>query len=446
MSRIKIGIDPGHGGSDPGCSGNGILEKDVVLDISLKLKDILVRIGFDVVMSRDSDYRLSEHLGSDLSLRAGIFNRNNVDAVISIHINSWVEPRWGGETHTYNGNDFANYFGDCIQDEMISSGLMNVNRGRKFSDFAILRETNAVAALVEMGFINSDDIYSIVGHEFEWAEAIARGISRYFEVSYGGFVVPNEPVDILYDMPILGEQYVDAKTMAEYSLSKNPNPQLSVPIEELASIFLEEGAVEGVRGDIAFCQSMIETGYFKYGNLVVSDQNNYAGLGATNNSSVGGGAWFKTAREGVRAQIQHLKGYASTELPKNDIVDPRYNILKTGGLLGRRNTWKSLSGSWAYPGYDTKKYSDLQSALANDDDYGSRIIKTYVSMKNTYTPITQFDNPSVPNHNADIWERICRTKLPDGSTIMDGTRPNEPLTRLEAALLIDRFINNGMLN
>lgn len=150
--------------------------------------------------------------------------------------------------------------------------------------------------------------------------------------------------------PIMGEPEVSAEQMAAFLLSTNPNPKINCTALELAQMFIEEGRIEGVRGDIAFCQSIHETGWFKYGGQVLPEQNNYAGIGATNNSPVGKGAWFSSPREGVRAQIQHLKGYASKEPLKQECVDPRYSILEQNNLLGVAPNWEDLNGRWAVPG------------------------------------------------------------------------------------------------
>ncbi|MCD3351692.1 hypothetical protein G8V03_11665 [Clostridium botulinum D/C] len=151
-------------------------------------------------------------------------------------------------------------------------------------------------------------------------------------------------------VPIMGQSKLLSKNMAEYVLKHNKNPKVSINIYDLANIFLEEGKCEGVRGDIAFCQSIKETGFFKYGGQVLPEQNNYAGIGALNNTKVGKGAWFKSAKEGVRAQIQHLKGYATREKLNNMCIDPRYNILKEVGILGIAPNWQNLNGRWAVPG------------------------------------------------------------------------------------------------
>jgi stage II sporulation protein P len=146
--------------------------------------------------------------------------------------------------------------------------------------------------------------------------------------------------------PIMGESVLTARQLADYAASRNAAPKLNCALEELAQMFLDEGAIEGVRGDVAFCQSLLETGFFNYGNLVLPEQNNYGGIGAVNDSAVGDGAWFDSPQEGVRAQTQHLKAYASTSALVNDCVDPRFGKV----VRGSAPTWQTLNGKWALPG------------------------------------------------------------------------------------------------
>ena len=127
---------------------------------------------------------------------------------------------------------------------------------------------------------------------------------------------------------------ISAQLMVEWF---NTKVDKSVSLLELADLFLEEGAAEGIRGDIAFCQSIKETGWFRFGGQVLPEQNNFAGIGATNNSPVG-----KSARLGVRAQIQHLKAYANDEA-----LDPRFGLVARGAA---GNQWTGLNGRWAVPG------------------------------------------------------------------------------------------------
>jgi hypothetical protein len=121
---------------------------------------------------------------------------------------------------------------------------------------------------------------------------------------------------------ILGNSIATAEQMASYLLRVNSNPKISISALELANIYLEEGEAEGVRGDLAFAQSLHETGNFDFGNLVKPEQNNFCGLGATG-AGVRGNS-FESPRIGVRAQIQHLKAYACKEGLNNELVDPRW--------------------------------------------------------------------------------------------------------------------------
>lgn len=124
----------------------------------------------------------------------------------------------------------------------------------------------------------------------------------------------------------------------------------TVPVGILAQYFLDEGADEGVGGDVAFLQSVVETGWFRFGGIVSASANNFGGLGATDaNPSP---AIFPDARTGVRAQIQHLRAYADpmaltcTEPPLNHpCVDPRFTLVTP---KGKAANWNQLgNGNWA---------------------------------------------------------------------------------------------------
>lgn len=99
-------------------------------------------------------------------------------------------------------------------------------------------------------------------------------------------------------------------------------------IKQFCQIFLEECNAEGVKAEVAFAQSMKETAFLKFGGDVVSEQYNFAGLGTT-----GGGVkgeYFANVRQGVRAQVQHLKAYASKEPLKQACVDKRFTYVQRG--------------------------------------------------------------------------------------------------------------------
>lgn len=122
---------------------------------------------------------------------------------------------------------------------------------------------------------------------------------------------------------------------------------IGVTPREIVELYKEEATMEGIKWDIAFCQALVETGFFTFGGTVVPEQNNFCGLGTT--SATVRGAYFLTAREGVRAHIQHLKAYCSPELPKTEIIDPRFDLVykpkkATNSFF---KYWSELNGKWA---------------------------------------------------------------------------------------------------
>lgn len=163
----------------------------------------------------------------------------------------------------------------------------------------------------------------------------------------------------VFDLSIAGPPLATKEQCVQYLLRNNPFPAITVSPEELVTIFYKEAIDEGIRPDIVFAQALLETGYFKFGGDVVPLQNNYCGLGTTGNGR--GGAWFFSAQIGVRAQVQHLLGYSSTILPKKEIVDPRYTLLKNSPNFGGVKTWTELNGKWAVPG----------------NNYGQKILKIH---------------------------------------------------------------------
>lgn len=149
---------------------------------------------------------------------------------------------------------------------------------------------------------------------------------------------------------ILGQAVATKEQCLRYLLSVNPRPALTVSPAQLVGQYYEEAEKEGIRADIAFAQALRETGFFRYGGLVLANQNNYCGLGSMGRHATG--AWFSNSQLGVRAHIQHILAYSTTRRPRTAIVDPRYDLVKTTQSFGRAKTWEDLNGRWAVPGYD----------------------------------------------------------------------------------------------
>lgn len=171
--------------------------------------------------------------------------------------------------------------------------------------------------------------------------------------------------------PIMGRAQASAEQIAAYLISKNPLAASFAA--ELARGYIAEGEAEGVRGDVAAAQSMIETGNFTFaGSAVTLDQNNFCGMGVTKRGMKGNS--FKTMREGIRAQIQHLKAYAATDPLIGACVDPRYKWVEKGCApyvewLGQQENPKG-KGWAAGAGYGAKIKRVLSAMIENTNTTG----------------------------------------------------------------------------
>lgn len=153
---------------------------------------------------------------------------------------------------------------------------------------------------------------------------------------------------ILRSMPIVHPAQLDrimgrgtASEVQMLMFLKSHNPDGFSPFADLPKLYREEAAIEGVNADIAFAQMCVETGFLRFSQLVQPEQNNFAGLGGIGDTPEG--ASFRDARIGVRAQMQHLKAYASTEPLVQESVDPRFRFVRRGIAP----TVAQLSGRWS---------------------------------------------------------------------------------------------------
>ena len=166
----------------------------------------------------------------------------------------------------------------------------------------------------------------------------------------------DELVEYLMCQPIMGEPMIEPEVLQRFVARHNPDFDPAI-----AEAYISVGRRYGIRGDIALCQSILETGWFKFsdGTMVSPDQHNYCGLGVTKRGERGSS--FATIEEGVTAQIQHLYAYACAEpIPEGEtLLDPRFKLVTRGVAP----TWNDLSGRWA----------------ANDR-YARSILKLYVQL------------------------------------------------------------------
>ena len=152
--------------------------------------------------------------------------------------------------------------------------------------------------------------------------------------------------------------------LADFVRMSGYKPRLTVPLGELANDYIKEGEGAGVRGDVAFAQSILETGGFTFpgGGQVAVQDNNFAGIGACD--SCPHGFSFDTADIGVRAQMQALRIYVDPTLTlttlKQPLVMPKMLDL---GFRGRVQTWWDLWGTWATGAFYGQRVYDIYTKM-----------------------------------------------------------------------------------
>jgi N-acetylmuramoyl-L-alanine amidase len=182
-----IAIDPGHGGKDPGAIGpTGLQEKDVTLDIALKLAQMLTESGARVVLTRTDDRFI------DLYERTAIAEANGAEVFLSIHINANSNPNANGIS-TYYRRDYGDLapgvnqadnrrLAGAIQTEILRA-LGRRSLGVLQANFVVLRTSPVPAALAEIAFISNPEEEQMLRQEnvrIKVAEALARGLNNYF--------------------------------------------------------------------------------------------------------------------------------------------------------------------------------------------------------------------------------------------------------------------------
>ncbi len=175
---MKIFIDPGHGGPDPGAVGNGVTEEFVNLNVSLELARLLRDAGYDVRIYRTtSDENVLENKNADLRNRAAQANQWGADYFISIHTNSSTRPEAQGvEAYVYRLGGTSERLARSIV-ESVSEDLGSQNRGVMQANFAVLRRTQMPAVLVELGYLtNATEALNL--NSPAWQRAVAASIFR----------------------------------------------------------------------------------------------------------------------------------------------------------------------------------------------------------------------------------------------------------------------------
>lgn len=351
---MKIAINPGHTLTGPGSGAVGVLNEGQEARVVGRRVMELLRAQGHIVIDCTVDYATT----TQESLAAAVDPANEVadlDLFVAIHFNAAARDTGDGKvkgTEVYVYADTQMPVANAVCRGMAALGF--TDRGVKARpSLYVLRHTSAPAMLIEACFVDDADdaaLYRKVG-----ADAVAQAITSA--------ITGTEPQAA--GTAIMGSSEATAGQLRAYLLANN---QQATAYTGMPEIYLEEGAAEGVRGDVAFCQALLETGFFRFGGDVRPEQNNYAGIGAIGSGAAG--ASFPDARTGVRAQIQHLQAYASTAALRGTCVDPRYKYVTRGVAP----TVEDLGGRWAVPGYNPKHYASLQAARAAQDSYGDHIL------------------------------------------------------------------------
>ena len=169
------------------------------------------------------------------------------------------------------------------------------------------------------------------------------------------------------DITIKGKAEATKKQAAQLITTNNTYLPIGCSVGEIVDLYWEEAGREGIRPDMALSQALLETGYFNFGGSVEPWQHNYCGLGTIGNGVQG--AAFRTPQEGVRAHIQHLLAYASHDLPKTKLIDPRYdkahNLRLQKGLITK---WSGLNWTWAMGGEYAEKIINTHQLMLRCED------------------------------------------------------------------------------
>ena len=395
---VTICLDPGHGGNDSGAVGvNNAYEKDLTLKIAQYCKQELEKYDCNVVMTRTGDTNPS------LEDRANYAKSHGAQYLISIHLNSGSGYAVGAEVYypntnwrpdiSQNGKNVA----QAIQNQLVSIGIHD--RGIKFRTidtnqypdpfryddgsvadyYGIIRNAkyngltgliiehcfinsvsdynnylNSDAKLQKLGVADANGIVSALGLSKKDTKTLITGATKTNVSQMVNYFINNGGT---YDkFSKYGTQYDGV--LAQKGAAN---------IEEFCQIFYEEAIAENIRPEVAFCQAMKETGFLQFGHDVKPDQCNFAGLGATGNGVAGNS--FASVREGIRAQIQHLKAYATTDNLINACVDNRFGYVKRG--------------SAPYVEWLGKKENPTGDGWATGANYGTDIVARMKVLLNT---------------------------------------------------------------
>ncbi|SDD37020.1 N-acetylmuramoyl-L-alanine amidase [Priestia aryabhattai B8W22] len=172
-----IVVDAGHGGYDPGTSGNSSIEKNLALTTAKLVASRLANSGANVFMTRSNDTFIS------LSGRVDVSEAKHADAFISIHYNASTSSSANGIASFYYSESKDKELAKYIQESMAENAPSMKDMGVRFGDYYVTRENNQRAVLLELGFLSNahdEQIVSSNAYQQQISTGIYQGIARYF--------------------------------------------------------------------------------------------------------------------------------------------------------------------------------------------------------------------------------------------------------------------------
>ncbi|MTI69633.1 MAG: hypothetical protein FH751_05180 [Firmicutes bacterium] len=334
---MKIIIDPGHGGKDPGGGNNKYFkEKDMTLKISIYQYNRLKELGVNVDITRKEDVYLSP------KNRTEIIRNSKADICISNHINSFSNENVQGAEiiHSiYSDGELAN----ILLNELVKNGAI---RRRVFSKanpqnpnrdyYYMNRDTASVeTVIVEYGFAsNLSDTQKLLNNWMDYAEAVVKGVCNYINHPYN---------NINTSLKLVGPSKASLLQMETWAR----NNRATYKFIDAAKLYLKYGSLTKLRGDILYCQSAKETNFGKYTGVVKEEMNNFAGIKIKNptGDNISDHETFKSIEDGVRAHFNHMCAYVG--ITPIGIPHDRYYIVKSLDWASTVRYVEELGGKWA---------------------------------------------------------------------------------------------------
>lgn len=186
--EVQVILDAGHGGSDPGKVGiDNVLEKDLNLQIALKVKKYLEKEKIAVMLTRETDTGLGNaETGNkkveDMKARVEMINQIQPDIAVSIHQNSYQDPEVrGAQVFYYSHSESGEELAKIMQEVLWEVDTENHRQVKANDTYYLLKRTKVPTIIVECGFLtNPEEAAALAGEEYqeEMAQAIGKGIKK----------------------------------------------------------------------------------------------------------------------------------------------------------------------------------------------------------------------------------------------------------------------------